>query len=35
MEVQSHDEIGELIAAFNKMVNTYRILDTLAKEEPE
>ena len=35
MEVQSQDEIGELIAAFNKMVNTYRILDTLAKEEPE
>lgn len=35
LEIQSHDEIGELVAAFNKMVNTYRILDTLAKEEPE
>lgn len=35
VEVRSNDEIGELVVAFNKMVNTYRILDTLAKEEPE
>ncbi|OPX69284.1 MAG: osmolarity sensor protein [Methanoregulaceae archaeon PtaB.Bin056] len=35
MEVRSQDEIGELVAAFNRMINTYRILDTLAKEEPE
>lgn len=35
IEVSSNDEIGELVVAFNKMVNTYRILDTLAKEEAE
>ncbi|OPY43186.1 MAG: HAMP domain protein [Methanoregulaceae archaeon PtaU1.Bin222] len=35
IEVRSNDEIGELVIAFNKMVNTYRILDTLAKEEAE
>lgn len=35
IEVRSNDEIGELVIAFNKMVNTYRILDTLAKEESE
>ena len=32
MDISSNDEIGELVEAFNKMVNTYRILDTLAKE---
>jgi methyl-accepting chemotaxis protein len=31
----SNDEIGELITAFNKMINTYRILDTLSREETE
>lgn len=35
IDVLSNDEIGELVIAFNRMVNTYRILDTLAKEEPE
>lgn len=35
IRVMSSDEIGELVAAFNRMVNTYRILDTLAKEEPD
>lgn len=35
IDVRSNDEIGELVVAFNRMVNTYRILDTLAKEEPE
>ena len=35
VEVRSNDEIGELVIAFNRMVNIYRILDTLAKEEPE
>lgn len=34
ISVMSSDEIGDLVAAFNRMVNTYRILDTLAKEEP-
>ena len=32
IDIESNDEIGELVAAFNRMVNTYRILDTLAKE---
>ncbi|MDD1719424.1 MAG: HAMP domain-containing protein [Methanoregulaceae archaeon] len=31
--IMTNDEIGELVTAFNKMVNTYKILDTLAKEE--
>jgi signal transduction histidine kinase len=35
IEFMSNDEIGELVMAFNKMINTYRILDTLAKEEVE
>ncbi len=29
----SNDEIGELQTAFNRMINTYKILDTLSKEE--
>ena len=29
----SNDEIGELQTAFNRMINTYKILDTLAKED--
>jgi HAMP domain-containing protein len=33
IELLSNDEIGELQTAFNRMVNTYKILDTLAKEE--
>jgi nitrogen fixation/metabolism regulation signal transduction histidine kinase len=33
IQFMSNDEIGELVTAFNKMINTYRILDTLAKEE--
>lgn len=32
-ELLSNDEIGELQMAFNRMINTYRILDTLAKED--
>lgn len=35
IEASSNDEISDLIEAFNKMVNTYRILDTLAKEGSE
>jgi HAMP domain-containing protein len=35
IELLSNDEIGELQTAFNRMVNTYKILDTLAKEENE
>ncbi len=31
----SNDEIGELQTAFNRMINTYKILDTLAKEDTE
>lgn len=31
----SNDEIGELQTAFNRMINTYKILDTLAKEDNE
>lgn len=33
IELLSNDEIGELQIAFNRMINTYRILDTLSKEE--
>ena len=33
IELLSNDEIGELQTAFNRMINTYKILDTLAKEE--
>jgi HAMP domain-containing protein len=32
IELLSNDEIGELQTAFNRMVNTYKILDTLSKE---
>ncbi|HSQ92896.1 MAG TPA: HAMP domain-containing protein [Methanoregula sp.] len=35
IELLSNDEIGELQTAFNRMVNTYRILDTLSKEDDE
>lgn len=35
IEVRSNDEIGELVIAFNKMVNTFRILETMAKDEAE
>ena len=35
IELLSNDEIGELQTAFNHMVNTYKILDTLAKEDNE
>jgi len=33
IQFMSNDEIGELVTAFNKMINTYKILDTLAREE--
>ena len=35
IELLSNDEIGELQTAFNRMINTYKILDTLAKETNE
>jgi HAMP domain-containing protein len=35
IELLSNDEIGELQTAFNRMVNTYKILDTLSKEDNE
>ena len=33
--VASNDEIGELAVAFNRLINSYRILDTLAKDDAE
>ncbi|WP_214019364.1 HAMP domain-containing protein [Methanoculleus sp.] len=33
--VTSNDEIGELAVAFNRLINSYRILDTLAKDDAE
>lgn len=33
IELLSNDEIGELQTAFNRMINTYKILDTLSREE--
>lgn len=33
--VTSNDEIGELAVAFNRLINSYRILDTLAKDDDE
>jgi HAMP domain-containing protein len=33
--VISNDEIGELAVAFNRLINSYRILDTLAKDDTE
>jgi len=33
IDVISNDEIGELVISFNKLINTYRILDTLAKDD--
>ncbi|MDK2891378.1 MAG: hypothetical protein PWR21_2010 [Methanoculleus sp.] len=33
--VTSNDEIGELAVAFNRLINSYRILDTLAKDDGE
>jgi HAMP domain-containing protein len=34
-DLLSNDEIGELQEAFNRMINTYKILDTRAKEDPK
>ncbi|MBN1194990.1 MAG: HAMP domain-containing protein [Methanomicrobiaceae archaeon] len=33
IDVLSNDEIGELAVAFNRMLNSYKILDTLARED--
>ncbi|KLK88006.1 hypothetical protein SZ63_08465 [Methanoculleus sediminis] len=33
--VTSNDEIGELAVAFNRLINSYKILDTLAKDDAE
>jgi len=33
--VTSNDEVGELAVAFNRLINSYRILDTLAKDDTE
>ena len=35
IELLSNDEIGELQSAFNRMIKTYKILDTLSKEDNE
>ncbi|NYT07426.1 MAG: HAMP domain-containing protein [Methanomicrobiales archaeon] len=34
LPVARNDEIGKLSRAFSKMVNTYRLLDTLAQDQP-
>ncbi len=31
--VTSNDEIGELAVAFDRLINSYKILDTLAKDD--
>jgi HAMP domain-containing protein len=33
VDILSNDEIGDLAAAFNRMINSYKILDSLAREE--
>lgn len=33
IDVLSNDEIGELAVAFNRLLNSYKILDTLARED--
>ena len=33
VDIMSNDEIGDLAAAFNRMINSYKILDLLAREE--
>lgn len=35
IKLLSNDEIGDLQTAFNRMVNTYKILDTLSQEDNE
>jgi HAMP domain-containing protein len=33
IDVMSNDEIGDLANAFNRMINSYKILDSLARED--
>jgi HAMP domain-containing protein len=33
--VTSNDEVGELALAFNRLIDSYRLLDTLAKDDAE
>jgi HAMP domain-containing protein len=35
IDVLSNDEIGDLAKSFNRMLNSYQILDTLAREDAE
>ncbi|QSZ66532.1 HAMP domain-containing protein [Methanofollis aquaemaris] len=35
VDVMSNDEIGDLAASFNRMINSYRVLDALAREDNE
>ncbi len=35
IDVLSNDEIGDLAKSFNRMLNSYRILDTLARDDAE
>ncbi|WP_209629879.1 HAMP domain-containing protein [Methanofollis sp. W23] len=35
VDVTSNDEIGDLAASFNRMINSYRVLDALAREDNE
>jgi methyl-accepting chemotaxis protein len=35
VHVMSNDEIGDLASSFNRMINSYKILDALSREEGE
>lgn len=35
VHVMTNDEIGDLAASFNRMINSYKILDALSREEGE
>ncbi len=35
IDIMSNDEIGDLAQSFNRMLNSYHILDTLAREDFE
>jgi len=35
VHVMTNDEIGELAGSFNRMINSYKILDALAREDGE
>jgi HAMP domain-containing protein len=35
VHVMTNDEIGDLASSFNRMINSYKILDALSREEGE